>query len=45
MQASDLLAFNVRNSQGRLVPFSSFATVKWSVGPTQAVGFNYTPTH
>jgi multidrug efflux pump len=44
MQASDLLAFNVRNSQGRLVPFSSFATVKWSVGPTQAVGFNYYPS-
>jgi AcrB/AcrD/AcrF family len=37
MQASDLLAFNVRNSQGRLVPFSSFATVKWSVGVRDAI--------
>ena len=44
MQAQDILNFNIRNSQGRLVPLSSFASVKWSVGPTQIVGFNYYPS-
>lgn len=44
MQASDLLAFTVQNNGGRLVPFSSFATIDWSVGPTQVVGFNYYPS-
>jgi multidrug efflux pump len=44
MQASDILGFNVRNSQGKLVPFSSFATVRWLSGPTQMVGFNYYPS-
>jgi multidrug efflux pump len=43
MQADDVLTFNVRNSQGNLVPFSSFAAVKWTVGPTQLVGYNYYP--
>jgi multidrug efflux pump len=43
MQTHDILTFNVRNSQGRLVPFSSFASVRWVVGPTQLVGFNYYP--
>jgi len=44
MQADEILNFNVRNSQGRLVPLSSFATLKWSLGPTQIVGFNYYPS-
>jgi multidrug efflux pump len=43
MQTDDILTFNVRNSQGRLVPLSSFASVRWVVGPTQLVGFNYYP--
>jgi multidrug efflux pump len=43
MQADDVLTFNVRNGQGNLVPFSSFAAVKWTVGPTQLVGYNYYP--
>jgi multidrug efflux pump len=43
MQPDDVLTFNVRNSKGGLVPFSSFATVRWVVGPTQLVGFNYYP--
>jgi multidrug efflux pump len=43
MQADDVLTFNVRNSQGNLVPFSSFASIKWTVGPTQLVGYNYYP--
>ncbi len=44
MNAQDILSYNVKNSQGRLVPLSSFATIKWSVGPTQIVGFNYYPS-
>jgi multidrug efflux pump len=28
----------------RLVPVSSFATARWSVGPSQIVGFNYYPS-
>ncbi|WP_036262174.1 multidrug efflux RND transporter permease subunit [Methylocapsa aurea] len=44
MQADDILGFNVQNNQGHLVPFSSFASVKWTVGPTLLVGFNYYPS-
>jgi multidrug efflux pump len=44
MQAEDVLAFNVKNSLGQLVPFSSFASIRWTVGPTQLVGFNYYPS-
>jgi multidrug efflux pump len=44
MQAEDILGYNVRNSAGRLVPLSSVATVKWSMGPAQIVGFNYYPS-
>jgi multidrug efflux pump len=43
MQTDDILTFNVRNSKGSLVPFSSFASIRWIVGPTQMVGFNYYP--
>src|SRR5262249_8698080 len=43
MQTDDILTFNVRNSKGGLVPFSSFASIRWVVGPTQLVGFNYYP--
>jgi multidrug efflux pump len=44
MQAEEILAYRVRNSAGQLVPFSSFASVNWAVGPTQIVGFNYYPS-
>jgi multidrug efflux pump len=44
MQADEILTYNVRNSRGQLVPMSSFATLQWSVGPTQIVGFNYYPS-
>jgi multidrug efflux pump len=44
MQADDLLNFHVRNGEGRLVPFSSFASLRWKVGPTQLIGFNYYPS-
>ena len=44
MQADDMLTYNVKNSRGQLVPFSSFATVEWAKGPTQIVGFNGYPS-
>ena len=44
MQADDILVYNVRNARGQLVPMSSFATVNWTTGPTQIVGFNYYPS-
>lgn len=43
MRTEDILNYNVKNSRGQLVPFSSFATVEWSRGPTQIAGFNYYP--
>jgi multidrug efflux pump len=43
MKAEDILTYNVKNSRGQLVPLSSFATIEWSKGPTQIVGFNYYP--
>ena len=45
MQADQILTYNVRNTSGQLVPMSSFATVRWSVGPSRGfVGFNYYPS-
>jgi multidrug efflux pump len=44
MNADDILNYNVRNSRGQLVPFSAFATVDWSKGPTQIAGFNFYPS-
>jgi multidrug efflux pump len=44
MQPDQILTYNVRNTGGQLVPMSSFATVRWSVGPSQIVGFNYYPS-
>lgn len=43
MNASDILAYNVKNSRGQLVPLSSFASIEWTKGPAQIVGFNYYP--
>jgi multidrug efflux pump len=43
MNADDILNYNVKNNRGQLVPFSAFATVQWSKGPTQIAGFNYYP--
>ena len=36
----DLLKLNVRNNQGGMVPIGAFATVEWSRGPSQVVGYN-----
>ncbi|MCA1451988.1 multidrug efflux RND transporter permease subunit [Bradyrhizobium sp. BRP22] len=43
MNADDILNYNVKNSRGQLVPFSSFASIEWQKGPTQIAGFNYYP--
>jgi multidrug efflux pump len=43
MKTEDILNYNVKNSYGQLVPFSSFATIEWARGPTQIAGFNYYP--
>jgi multidrug efflux pump len=43
MNADDILNYSVKNSAGKLVPFSSFASVEWAKGPTQIAGFNYYP--
>jgi multidrug efflux pump len=40
LDAADLLNYAVKNAQGTMVPMSSFAELKWSVGPAQIVGFN-----
>jgi multidrug efflux pump len=43
MKAEDILNYNVKNSRGQLVPFSAFASIEWSKGPSQIAGFNYYP--
>ncbi|MGA0540817.1 multidrug efflux RND transporter permease subunit [Neotabrizicola sp. VNH66] len=40
LDAEDLLRLTVRNAQGGMVPFSTFATVSWQQGPAQVVGYN-----
>lgn len=43
MQPEDLLKLNVLNSTGTSVPFSSFASTRWVVGPMQTVRYNGYP--
>ncbi len=43
MNADDILNYSVKNGAGKLVPFSSFASIEWAKGPTQIAGFNYYP--
>lgn len=43
MQAESILGLTVRNSNGGMVPFSSFATLDWDQGPSQVVGYNGYP--
>ncbi|CAN1724923.1 Multidrug resistance protein MexB [Hyphomicrobium sp. 1Nfss2.1] len=40
LNAADLLNYSIKNAQGTMVPMSSFAELKWSVGPAQIIGFN-----
>ncbi|HMN77294.1 MAG TPA: efflux RND transporter permease subunit [Burkholderiaceae bacterium] len=44
MQGDDLLALNVQNNLGTLVPLSSFATTRWVTGPMQKIRYNGYPT-
>ncbi|HTO34508.1 MAG TPA: efflux RND transporter permease subunit [Pararhizobium sp.] len=44
MQTADLLKLNVRNSNGGMVPLSAFASIEWTSGPTQTVGYNGYPS-
>ncbi len=44
MQTADLLKLNVRNSNDGMVPLSAFATIEWTSGPTQTVGYNGYPS-
>jgi multidrug efflux pump len=43
MQPEDLLKLYVRNSHGDMVPFSSFTTAKWIIGPVQLFRYNGYP--
>ncbi|TAJ86579.1 multidrug efflux RND transporter permease subunit [Reyranella sp.] len=44
MNAEGILGYNVKNALGQLVPLSSFASIEWSKGQTQIIGFNYYPS-
>jgi multidrug efflux pump len=43
LQPADLLKLNVRNAQGTMVPFSSFANPHWVVAPVQLSRYNGYP--
>ncbi|MDD3018292.1 MAG: efflux RND transporter permease subunit [Comamonas sp.] len=43
MQESDLLAINVRNQQGQVLPLSTFASTRWIQGAQQTVRYNGYP--
>ncbi len=43
LQPEDLFKLNVRNTQGTMVPLSSFATSRWITGPVQLVRYNGYP--
>ncbi|HCY62304.1 MAG TPA: multidrug efflux RND transporter permease subunit [Oxalobacteraceae bacterium] len=43
LRPEDLLQLYVRNNKGAMVPFSSFASSRWTTGPVQLVRFNGYP--
>nr|WP_250808298.1 efflux RND transporter permease subunit [Neorhizobium tomejilense] len=43
MQPTDIDRWHVRNSAGKMVPFSSFATTKWTYGSPRLERFNGKP--
>ncbi len=43
LDTDSLLALNVRNAEGGMVPMSAFASVEWKRGPAQVVGYNGYP--
>jgi hydrophobe/amphiphile efflux-1 (HAE1) family protein len=40
MQPQDLMAWQVRNASGEMVPFSAFATLQWGSGPAKLERYN-----
>ena len=40
MQLSDILKLNARNTQGGMVPLSTFVSAEWVQGPVQVVRYN-----
>ena len=44
MQAEELLDLNVRNSNGGMVPLAALASVEWTKGSAQVVGYNGYPS-
>ncbi|MDI9336016.1 MAG: efflux RND transporter permease subunit [Gammaproteobacteria bacterium] len=44
LQEQQLLNLQVRNVYGNMVPFSAFATTKWTTGPVQLIRFNGYPS-
>ncbi|HET8697150.1 MAG TPA: efflux RND transporter permease subunit, partial [Gammaproteobacteria bacterium] len=45
MQPEDLDLWYVRNTHGGMVPFSAFATAKWTYGPQKLSRFNGVPSY
>jgi len=43
IDTDSLLALNVRNSHGGMVPLAAFASISWQRGPAQVVGYNGYP--
>ncbi|MES2740056.1 MAG: efflux RND transporter permease subunit [Pseudomonadota bacterium] len=43
LQPEDILRLNVRSASGSMVPFASFASSRWIVGPVQLVRYNGYP--
>ncbi len=44
MSLDDIMKLNARNSNGEMVPLSSFVTAEWSQGPVQVVRYNSYPS-
>ena len=40
MQPEDVLRWQVRNNAGKVIPFSTFATIAWSSGPSKLERYN-----
>jgi multidrug efflux pump len=43
VQPEDLMKLYVRNTQGAMVPFASFASTRWITGPVQLIRYNGYP--
>lgn len=45
MQGDDLLKLHLRNAEGKMVPVSAFASMKWITGPMQVIRYNSYPAY